>query len=175
MTESDAVVVHVQLTPEDCVAFQRVTARRLRPQWLEWARAGTWLFYYFMVIVIPVWLGGMDRQSMGLFLMCSVVGLLPLVALLRYVPDVDWSSSGALRPSDMALSSRGVSFKNDVADLKCQWQAFHRVEETPTHFFLYVEKLMAHIVPKRCFGSDEETDRFRAIVRGNIKPADRSA
>jgi hypothetical protein len=57
----------------------------------------------------------------------------------------------------------------------CDWQAFRRLEETPTHFFLYVDKLMAHIVPKRCFSGAEEADRFRMIVQTNIRLAQPSA
>ena len=174
MTESDAVVVHVQLVPEDCIALQRAIGRTLRLNRLEWARAGAWVFYVLMVLIVPVWLGA-DRRSAGIVLVCSLVGLYPLALLMRYVPDVDWSGSSALRPTDITLSSVGVSFRNDVADVTCAWQAFHRLEETPTHFFLYVDQLMAHIVPKRCLNGLEETDRFRAIVHTNLRLAKPSA
>ena len=174
MTESDAVVVRVQLTPEDCIAFQRVIAPTFRPNSLEWARAAAWVFYVLSVVVVPVWLGA-DRRSAGIVLLCSLVGLFPLAILLRYVPDVDWNGCSALRPTDIALSPVGVSFKNDVADARYNWQTFRRLEETPTHFFLYVDKLMAHIVPKRCFSGPEETDRFRTIVHSNIQLAQSSA
>jgi hypothetical protein len=174
MTESDAVVVHVELMPEDCIAFHRTLARIFRPHSLEWARAGAWVFYVLSIIVVPVWLGA-DRRSAGIVLLCSLIGVFPLIVLMRYVPDVDWSGSSALRPTDITLSSVGVSFKNAVVDVTCDWRAFHRLDETPTHFFLYVDKLMAHIVPKRCFSSADETDRFRTIAHTNIQLAQSSA
>jgi hypothetical protein len=80
-----------------------------------------------------------------------------------------------LRPHEVELSSHGVSFKSDVADLRYDWRAFLRAEETPTHFFLYTDRLMAYIVPKRGFASTEDVDRFGAMLREHIKSAEPSA
>ena len=80
-----------------------------------------------------------------------------------------------LRPHEISLTSHGVWFKSDVADLKYEWRAFLRVEETPAHFFLYGDKMFAYVIPKRGFTSTEEADRFGAMLRANIKAAEQSA
>jgi len=80
-----------------------------------------------------------------------------------------------MRPQDITLSSQGISFKNDVSVAICDWRAFLRVDETPTHIFLFYDRLMAHIVPKRAFATAEMAARFVATVRANIKTAEQSA
>lgn len=182
MTESAAVVVHVQMTLEDSAAFQRNNfnaAALLRPN--RWLAILAWIFFGLSVFIVPSWIA--DRanlESPVAFAVSVVIGFLPLVLILNHTARRNWNriydpKGLFLCPHDISVSSHGVSFKSEVADLKYDWQAFLRIEETPTHFFLYTDKLMGYIVPKRGFANTEEAERFGAMFRANIKPAEPSA
>jgi hypothetical protein len=182
MTEDNAVVVHVQMTLEDSAAFQRNNshpAALLRPD--RRLAILAWIFLGLSVVFIPGWI--VERTNLETpiaFGVSAVIGFLPLVLLLNHAArrsgNKMYGSKGLfLRPHDISVSSQGVWFKSDVYDLRYDWRAFVRVEETPTHFFIYIDKLMAHIVPKREFRSTEDADRFGTMLRANIKPDEPSA
>jgi hypothetical protein len=73
------------------------------------------------------------------------------------------------------MSCLSLSFKSDVMDLQYAWQAFLRLEETPTHFFLHIDKVAAYAVPKRHFENAAAANRFGAILRANMKLAQPAA
>ena len=175
MTESDAVVVHVRLAPEDWAAFHRHLGgiRAFRSIGIAWLLA--WTFFALTVLLVPHWLG-VDNRSMAAFVASLGIGMFPLILVLiytRYLIDtaMNHAEGAFLRPHEIILSSAGVSFKSEVADLIYDWRAFLRIEETPTHLFLYYDRAMAYVVPKRAFGCAEDANRFEAMLRANIKRA----
>src|SRR5262245_39728652 len=161
MTESDAVVVHpplsagdapvvrVQLTPEDFAAFHRhATKRALGPQWrICMAVAGA--FLGFSMLFVPSLLGVTPR-AVNMVVLSLAIGSLPFVFLFVFGSQAKRfrmlePNGFCMRPQDVTLSSQGISFKNDVSVAICDWRAFLRVDETPTHIFLFYDRLMAHI------------------------------
>jgi hypothetical protein len=53
-----------------------------------------------------------------------------------------------------------------------RWSTFLRVRETPDLFLLYVQKQLAHPIPKRAFISAQEISAFRDIVRHQVPRAE---
>jgi YcxB-like protein len=49
------------------------------------------------------------------------------------------------------------------------WSAFIRVRETPHLFLFYVQKHLAHPVPKRAFASEQEIAGFRELIRRHVR------
>ncbi len=49
------------------------------------------------------------------------------------------------------------------------WSTFVRVRETPDLFLFYVQKHLAHPVPKRAFTSDQEIVGFRELIRRHVR------
>ena len=180
--ESNAVVVHVRATPEDAIAFQRNVCNKvaaLRPY-----RLLTVLALAFLLSSMafgPIWFEDLaNLEESVAFVSSLLVGIIP-IALIQYFAAQKRQSAmydpkgSFMRPCEIVASPNGVAFKNDVVDVKCNWAAFLHVEETPTHFFLYTDNVIAHIVPKREFATAEDASRFGEILRANIKPAQRSA
>jgi hypothetical protein len=52
-----------------------------------------------------------------------------------------------------------------------RWSTFVRVRETSDLFLLYVQKQLAHPIPKRAFASAQEISAFRDIVRRQVPRA----
>jgi len=47
---------------------------------------------------------------------------------------------------------------------KLIWRAVKSLEETPTHFFLFIDRSVAFILPKRSFADESVKSQFTAIV-----------
>lgn len=67
------------------------------------------------------------------------------------------------------IDEKGVDYH---AETVAKYNYFYRVEETPTHYFLYISKLQAHVVPKGDLveGSLEELNGiFQQNLGANFK------
>ncbi|HXN54012.1 MAG TPA: YcxB family protein [Candidatus Acidoferrum sp.] len=53
-----------------------------------------------------------------------------------------------------------------------RWSTFVRVREAPDLFLLYVQKQLAHPIPKRAYTSAQELSAFRDIVRRQVPRAE---
>jgi hypothetical protein len=181
MTESDAMAVQVQLTPDDGPAYQRMLHQTSVGGHYELLVSFAISFFVLTLIIAPELLEGRAKFTRPLAVMASLpIAMLPF-ALVKYLSIRDIFGvmhdprGFFLRPHHISVSSRGVSFKSEIMDLHYDWQAFLRHEETPTHFFLHIDKLAAYVVPKRDFENEADANRFRAILRANIKPSQPSA
>lgn len=175
MTEDNAVVLHVQMTPDDFVSFHReITTHAFGPHWHAClALAGA--FLGFSMFFLPAFLG-VNSRTIGAVFLSFAIGLIPTLTLFLFASPTKrvrtLDPDGLfLRPHDVTVSSRGISFKSDVAHWNYDWRAFRRIKETPTHFFLYYDRLMAHVIPKHAFATTQEANRLGAILHANIKPA----
>jgi hypothetical protein len=181
MTESDALVVHVQTTPDDGAALCTNLQRAAQPgQLYRFAILFALLWFVFAVALGPDLLVQPVLNRLAAVVISLVVGIIPLLVVFYLTSHAHstkmYDPKGLfLRPHQISVSSDGVSFKSDVANLKYHWSAFLRLEETPSHFFLYPDKLMAYVIPKRHFANAEEAARFGATVRAHIEPAQPSA
>ena len=59
----------------------------------------------------------------------------------------------------------GVDVKSDVYITHYKWGALLRFIEADNHFFLYVDSKVALIVPRRCFATAEEGEKFASLAR----------
>jgi hypothetical protein len=62
-----------------------------------------------------------------------------------------------------------VEGSTGVSDLN--WTAFLRVRETTPAFLLFATTTTFHLIPKRCFATNDDIFRFREIIRENIPNA----
>jgi hypothetical protein len=177
MTESDALVVHVQTTPADSFAYQRSARNSVGVGSYQSVGVLAWIVLLLALAFGPDLLitrVGMNRPVA--VVLSLFMGTLPIL-FVQYFASHDIArrvhdpKGLFLRPHQISVSSKGVSFQSEVADLKYDWRAFRRLEETPAHFFLYVDGTIAYVVPKRDFASAEDAARFGATVRANILSA----
>jgi hypothetical protein len=163
--------VHVESSVADYAAAQRVLRRRklAASQWL-WSLPAVILAILVMVLV---------ERSLG-----SFPGLpewahpfisVPLAAafyfrashyLNRYRFKALLDPKGPfLAPTDYRLAPDGLHWQNHRGEGRIAWHAVLQVEETATHIFLFVDRAMAHVLPKRCFGSDAKAADFFVLAR----------
>jgi hypothetical protein len=66
--------------------------------------------------------------------------------------------------SDALITQEMASGRTEL-----QWATFTRVRETRELFLFYVQKHLAHPIPKRAFANELEIERFRELVRRHIQ------
>ncbi len=69
------------------------------------------------------------------------------------------------QPLRFNFSADGVSVSGSAANAHQSWSVYWRVRETRRAFHLYTAGSVTQLVPKRCFASAEDVQRFREVVR----------
>ena len=67
-----------------------------------------------------------------------------------------------------SLTPEGFEDRGTFSYSLTKWPAVRAIEETPEHLFVFIDKMAAHIVPKRCFPQPEDYDAFLQELREHI-------
>jgi hypothetical protein len=95
--------------------------------------------------------------------------LLPLVAFLaarKAMNDPRTKAGFKYHFSRDAIQIEGLSGRSEL-----NWNAFVDVREVPDAFFLFLNRQLFHVIPKRCFASGDEVSAFREILRDKFPKA----
>jgi hypothetical protein len=71
----------------------------------------------------------------------------------------------------VTLDDEGVHIDADHFRALHRWPGVLKLQETDKHLFLYTDGAQAIIVPKRCFASPEDAERFAGVVRAHLASA----
>jgi len=85
----------------------------------------------------------------------------PLLAARTFVRK----NPSVLGPTNQTIGPTGTFTENARGQATLGWNAYQRVRETSDLFLLYAQSNFAIIVPKRCFKSADDIQRYREIVR----------
>jgi hypothetical protein len=97
------------------------------------------LFLGFWLVLIPIWIGRSARQQFA-------------------------TQQLAQESHQATFSADGVALASASQSAQQLWRVFWRAIETPGAFYLYVSTRAALVLPKRCFTSPEQMQRFRDLV-----------
>jgi len=78
-------------------------------------------------------------------------------------------SSSLKYPIRYSLSDDVISQESAVGRAEVLWTAFVRARETRDLFLLYINKNLAHVIPKRAFSGENELAEFRGLLRRHLK------
>jgi hypothetical protein len=70
-----------------------------------------------------------------------------------------------LAPTDYRLSADGLHWQNHRGEGRIAWHAVLEVDQTASHIYLFVDRAMAHVLPKRCFASEAAAQDFLMLAR----------
>lgn len=70
------------------------------------------------------------------------------------------SALGIIGDHQLMISSAGVVETTSVNENKYRWAGIPRIERTPTHMFLWVNDVSAHIIPLSAFPSGAAANEF---------------
>jgi len=72
---------------------------------------------------------------------------------------------GLLCEHTISISPEWLSERTHVNESKVAWSTMKSLEEDPEYLFLFVDRLVAHAIPKRAFSSPHEAEAFLNTAR----------
>jgi hypothetical protein len=169
MAEGEIVAVTVTLTGEDYSAALR--ALNEPSSWPK--RILFWLSVVTLAYFFYTWLRLPDRSPLGGIL--GLVGLAILVLFVTYgasflsARTFVKKNPDKLGPAKHSIGPDGTSNESRHGEGNAKWTAYLRIRETKRFFLLYTQSNFAQILPKRCFESPAEVERYRQVLRTYYK------
>jgi hypothetical protein len=99
-----------------------------------------------------------------LFLYLAFVLLFkPITALItKYTPAKD---GGTLGEHKFRISDEGLWESTEYNESLTKWNGIKSIETTKKYIFVFIDTHMAHIIPKRYFKSEEDSENFIDTLR----------
>jgi hypothetical protein len=69
-------------------------------------------------------------------------------------------SKGVLGKHTVVIEPGGVTEKASVSESKSTWSGVEKIEDDNQYIYIFTSPLQAHVIPKRAFGSREESQTF---------------
>ncbi len=122
---------------------------------LGYNRSGNWMPF--------VWFGGIALLWILLHPWWRRSGLNSLIKAEFNNPD----NENLFGERTMEFDDEKVTIETDKSYETMQWSIFIRAFETPDHFFLYIAKRQAHVIPKRRL-SRAKVDELDSLIAAHI-------
>src|SRR5688500_1273972 len=147
----EQVEIELEVAPKDVRALSRRLNRSSRYRYSALAYVG------MATGVAALTTTGEDDGATGLLVFVSLIAWLVHTAI--FARALTSAATGRRR---VVFTPGGVTIHDTTWSCTWWWSAFERTIETDAHFLLLLDKLRGHVVPKRCFASDEDVATVRS-------------
>jgi hypothetical protein len=161
------VEIEVEVTLHDYLEFNWWHSFRSRS-----GRAQTAAFACVAIVSAALAVHAPDlprKVALGAIAALMVVSWVVFRVIGRAMAARAYQSNMLLRKTHrLTISPGGVTTESSAGSAHVDWSHFWRAYERPGAFYLYTATNMALTLPKRCFESEEQMERFREIVRAGV-------
>ncbi len=156
------MIVHYVLEPRDIGNFQKYWWRHksgVKPV-LVWIAA--------MVVIAASWYG-LPHDTASLVTSAVLPGVIiltlaPYITTLTRVSQAK-STPGLLEPMSVRLAPDFMEQKTAIGESKVYWKNIHDIADEPHYIFLFLNKRMAYIIPKRAFLTEAQQTTFTEAAK----------
>jgi hypothetical protein len=101
-----------------------------------------------------------------------VVGLMVLIANVHLLvsqrklyPEEDGVILGR---QTLAIDDEGIRVRKEHYESFTQWSGVKSMQETRKHYFIMLDRITAHIIPRRSFSDEGQVREFEALIHKNV-------
>jgi len=164
MPEAEAPVeVVYTLDVDDLTAFSRMRARRRLGRWepvVYLAVAAAAFAYGIWALVSgPRWSAGLIALALGVLMLATRFVFSPFALRSRFR-----QLGLGEHPIRLTADAETLRLAGGEGESRTAWSAFRRIDRTEDHYFFWINKLQAIIVPMRAIGNEVERQRLWDIA-----------
>lgn len=104
-----------------------------------------------------------------IWLPLAIMEWFDLLSLTRWRTKIEFQRNPKFREEyHLTFSRENIHFRTASIDSTLQWTHYERVIESPGLFLLMYGKGLYTLIPKRCFGSEDELNAFQTLLKEKI-------
>lgn len=113
------------------------------------------LFVAFQVLDMELVYSAVSAVVLGVLL--DIYFFVRLKSKIMKLPE---KKSGLLGEHIIELSEDGIKESTDVNESFSKWDGVHSVKRDKSHFYIFLNSMAGHIIPRRSFVSEDEAEQF---------------
>lgn len=78
-------------------------------------------------------------------------------------------NKGILGEHELEITNEELRWRNSVTEGSTKWKGIKSIEEDDEYFYIFIDKIMAHIIPKRTFSTQVELNHFHDQIQECLK------
>ena len=163
MENKPVVTMSVQQTRGDFIDLWKAT----RFKYLTWILYPLGLFYLYWAFAIFMNDGYTNETSSSILQFCFVGLFAFFVAFIvpRLRATMSLRGPVAREHRNISLSPQGITVASPLFNATYNWTAITHIKETRRSILLFTAPLVALILPKQSFSSQDELERVRSLIK----------
>lgn len=170
---AEVVKIDTQLTSADYETFFAAATRKACE-----GRAARMRFCLVLLVstVVPIFSFSMISSFSPAAPLVQLVPVAMLYASIgyfwhRYSRRVMAPEQGGslLGPHVFSLTTEGLEDHGNASFSRTKWSAVQVIQETARHLFIFIDKAVAHIIPRRSFATPEDYEQFVHTLREYVQ------
>ena len=170
-TSNSSMQIDYELTVEDAAAFSVYnfrTSPRIKGRLRRTQGVGI-----LATLILAVWWPGSNNVVRLIFTILSLI-LWTIGCPLYYRWAIRRNTSkaysttrskGVLGKHTLVIEPSGLQEKGSVSESKVAWSGVEKIEDDTQYIYIFTSPLQAHVIPKRAFRSDEESQAFLGTAK----------
>jgi len=158
--------VEVDITRDDYLAFNNYVMSKMP------LKKFRFIIVALAILVVCILTVRNMKDFLNLIVFTTIlVIIVTIIAFLfkainnRFVKRLPLEKGGILGKHIFKIENEGIREITEYNDSLLKWEGIKSIETTNKHIFIFVDKHMAHIIPKSSFESDEECNNFLNILK----------
>jgi len=172
LVESPGQTIRYSLSRWDIIRFQMWAAAHNK------VRVGCLLIFAAFLAWITFRTPEMAEHPLAVRILAGTVfvaGLLCAMVLGQFGLVALWvwfrKGRGMFGEHELIIREDGLVERTDVNESLARWSGFHKIVSSGRYLYVFVTDTNVHIVPKRCFPSEEERQSFEQEIEQRMKSA----
>jgi hypothetical protein len=165
------------LERSDLLAFQKYIVSQHKPSgWVVLVMIGPLAVFFCLWIGTAIWLGDPpDGKWIGIFGGGMVWSFKRIVVYGQQANFKDTLDRFRQVPWTIRIAPEEVTIESPTFRVVYSWLHFYEIVQTGNHHLFFIGKYTAHIIPRRCFSSDQDFLDFGHLCRRYFDEAEHTA
>ena len=158
--------ITTDIKKSDIINFNLAVIPQLKSTYI-----GLLIISCFIFIFVFIELGIPSSASDWIYkLFASVIGgvagiILGFVISMMYTLQIASSKNGMLGKHHYTISEEGLHEKTIINESMNKWIGVSRINIAGSYLYFQISDYLFHVIPKRCFDSEEQFNEFTALSK----------
>lgn len=130
------------------------------------------VFYFFLLMICLIIINLREFGWTQTIIFTFVYAILVYFILIRWINKskiIPLDGGSFLTETEYDFTDHKIFYKNENSEGSIDWSMIKTFEESKTAYYLYIDRIVAYVIPKRFFLNEQEKLTFQELVKRQIQ------